>query len=931
MLRKLLAALALFSFAGVAYAGDKPLYAPAPAWVKPAPPIDATHLTDADPLLLMVDQQQKLQDGDVWAYADTATRIATPQMLTQAGTLQIPWDPSKGDVTFHRVEIIRGAEHIDVLAGGARFNVLRREQQLEQATLNGMLTATMAVEGLRVGDVLHVSFSIDRKDSALHGHLQTVLPLLAEPLRLQFGRVRLLWPKAMNLQLRGYAHGGAQPVDAPDGFRELTVQLPLPKPSEMPDDAPLRFQPLQFLQATNYADWNDVSRDMAPLFRTEGTIAPGSPLEAEVAKIAAATSDPRTRAAMALQLVQDKVRYLFRGMDNGNYVPQAPAFTWSARYGDCKAKTLLLVALLRALKVEAEPVLVNAVVGDLVAGWLPMPAAFNHVIAHAVIGGESLWLDGTAGGARIEDLNDVPPFHHALPLREAGATLIEMPMRPAARPTTDAQIEVDATPGLHFPMPYKARITVRGQKAELMRLISAQRGKDDVNKSIDAMLTGYLGQNDAIDRNMQYDETTGTALITASGITYSNWAKDDGRYKSQLDATVDGITFAPDRARAAWRDLPVTSGIPEDKRVQMRIHLPNAGAGFTLDGDRTLPPTLGSVVLKRNVTLADGWVTLDDRVTTGITEVAPADIPAARAQVAQAKTRLLRIVAPADYPPSYQLVEPAKRAKAFDPILAAYARQIADQPDSAHSYTVRAWFLESIYDRAGAVRDLDKAIAIEPDVDTYLWRARLLTDLHQEAKAIVDAKAAIDIDPSSSAAIIQLASLEAATGKRDVAVAALAEHVAQGGKEKPDYVSAQATLVSEGGKVAEGVALLDQVITTSPGNPELLNSRCWIKGTQNMALDTALKDCTKSIELSENPAAALDSRAMVYFRMNRFDDALADLNAALTATPDLAASLYMRGVIGKRTGAKDADADLAAARMMAPRIDEEYGKFGIKP
>ena len=126
---------------------------------------------------------------------------------------------------------------------------------------------------------------------------------------------------------------------------------------------------------------------------------------------------------MALELVQDKVRYLFNGMEEGNYVPQTPTQTWSVRYGDCKAKTLLLLAMLRELGIEAEAVLANSQLGDWLPRRLPTPGAFDHVIVRATIGGESLWLDGTGSGARLADLGDVPAFRHALPLRAAGAEL----------------------------------------------------------------------------------------------------------------------------------------------------------------------------------------------------------------------------------------------------------------------------------------------------------------------------------------------------------------------------------------------------------------------------------------------------------------------------------------------------------------------------
>ncbi len=125
--------------------------------------------------------------------------------------------------------------------------------------------------------------------------------------------------------------------------------------------------------------------------------------------------------------------------------------------------------------------------------------------------------------------------------------------------------------------------------------------------------------------------------------------------------------------------------------------------------------------------------------------------------------------------------------------------------------------------------------------------------------------------------------------------------------------------------------MLDAAVTAHPGNPSLLNSRCWLKATHKLALDTALKDCTRAIELSNSPANALDSRAMVYFRLGRTEEALGDLNAALDTDPDLAAALYMRGVVRKAAGQAGSEADLAGARMMSPRIDAEYGKWGIKP
>ena len=113
---------------------------------------------------------------------------------------------------------------------------------------------------------------------------------------------------------------------------------------------------------------------------------------------------------------------------------------------------------------------------------------------------------------------------------------------------------------------------------------------------------------------------------------------------------------------------------------------------------------------------------------------------------------------------------------------------------------------------------------------------------------------------------------------------------------------------------------------------ELLNARCWTKGLLDIALETALKDCTRAIELSETSYAALDSRALIYFRLKRYDDALADIGAVLEQQPDEASSLFLRGVILIRTGQASAGKnDLAAAMTLQPLIAKERKRFGIGP
>lgn len=933
MLVRTLALGALLCAASVAHAGDKPLYQPAPDWVVPAPDPDAARLTDADPAAVIFDQQQRVRDGQVWAYTDQAMRVVSPQMMTEVGTLQLPWQPDAGDLIIHRAEIIRGGEHIDLIAKGQHFEVLRREEQLEQYQINGTLTATLAVEGLRVGDVLRLRYSVTSKDKALQGNAQTTLALVSAPQRVGFARARLSWPADSDLKWRSYADAPAPKVVERNGFDEIEIALPLAKPAEVPGDAPARFRKPQILEATNFASWEAVSRAMAPLYRTEGLIAPGGALAAEVDKIKARSGDPRTRAALALRLVQDEIRYLFQGMNGGNYTPQSPADTWSRRYGDCKAKTLLLLAILHALDIEAEPVLANSQMGDMVPMRLPSAGAFDHVLVRATIAGQTLWLDGTTGGTRLADLGDAPPFGNVLPVREAGAGLMPVPMHAAARPMMEATVDMDQSAGLSLPTPFTVSFIARGPLAEMLRAMSSQANKEQLSGMAQGMVNSVLGDALIAERTLAYDADSATATLTAKGMISTPWKMERGRYRTTLDKSVAMLTFEPDRARPPWKDIPVMSTPAAAGSVyRVRVRLPAGGAGFTLEGDRTLPPVLAGTPIVRKTELAGGMVSLEDRIESDGREIAAADLPAARAQVALAKTRLLEAVGPADYPPRWKIVSDAAKSGALAPILAIYAKAIADEPEKTLSYTNRASFWAGVWKWKNAIADLDKAIAIEPDADLYFWRARLKSSIGDDKGARADAEAGLALAPGSAVGINQLATLRFRAGERDAALAMLDERIQAGGKEGLGFVSQKAELLGEAGRAGEGVALLDETIRANPGNANLLNSRCWLKGTTNTALDTALKDCTRAIEIAENPAAIYDSRAMVYFRMGRMQEALDDLNAALDVAPGQTASLYLRGMTRRRLGdAKGGDADLAAARLMSPRIDEDYARYGIKP
>lgn len=926
-MKYLLAGAALI-LAAPGQAGDKPLIVAAPDWVTPlAMP---TAEAPGDNALMLFDRQIRMEGNRVITYIETAGRLSTPEMLAQGGTLALDWHPDKGDILVHKVALIRGGKTVDVLASGQKFSVLRRETGLERLQLNGRLTATMQIEGAQIGDVLHLAFSIVNQDPALGGFANTFQPLSLGTAKIGQTRLRAMWQNARPVAWKiGDARITAKASKVGD-YSEISVTGPLPEAETQPGDAPARFRFPSGLQLSDFGSWTKVSATSAVHYKTDGLIKGDASLSAEVARIAAETTDPRARTAAALRVVQDKVRYLFNGMALGDYVPATPAETWTRKYGDCKGKTLLLLAMLRELGVAAEPVLVNVTYPGAALDMLPGFQAFDHVIVRATIDGKALWLDGTSNGDRSEDFEDVPPYMAVLPLRTEGAELERIAATPTTRPLTQTSIDIDARAGLAFPAPFTAKMVMRGQSVATLRYVQASLDAKDVRTFQDGVITPLIGSGTIADRAVSFDDARGEATLTASGIVDMGWDPKEGRRSYSINTGISSFSVGSERGTEKNATIPVAVQAPNHTVIRKTIRLPRGGTGFSLVGSDKFSGTIAGTEISYQTALTDGVVTLTERQRAMVTEI-PANVLAeARATLARAQAKPLTVAAPATYPDAKVEIAEAKKTGALKPLIAVYDKSVAaDTTDSTRVYD-RATFYESIEEPEKAMADIDRLIKLYPATENYLWRARLRATKSPDG-ALADIAAARALEPTSLDAVQQLVNLRVTAKKYDAALSDIDAAMADG-VSKPKLLAMKAHVLDNAKRFDEALTAMDAAIDLAPGKPELLNERCWLKGTRNRALDTALKDCTRAIDLMDDPAPALDSRGLVYLRMQRYDDAIADFDAALKRDPTLEASLFARGVARLRKGDRaGGDADLKSARAISADIDRVYAEYGVTP
>jgi tetratricopeptide (TPR) repeat protein len=111
----------------------------------------------------------------------------------------------------------------------------------------------------------------------------------------------------------------------------------------------------------------------------------------------------------------------------------------------------------------------------------------------------------------------------------------------------------------------------------------------------------------------------------------------------------------------------------------------------------------------------------------------------------------------------------------------------------------------------------------------------------------------------------------------------------------------------------------------------LYNDRCWARAVAKIDLDAALADCNEALKLRPDFVPALDSRAFVHMRGDRFREAMADYDAAIKGSPQNPWSLYGRGIAKLRLGdTAGAQADIAASKAVQD-VASEFAAYGFIP
>ena len=751
--------LTLLLASGDAKAGDEVLRGSEPPWVVKTAEVgpDVPNASSDGLRVLLFDAQVHADEGSDAVYMRIRSMALSPQALPVLGQVGVAWSPASQEVTVHHVNIIRDGQTIDAL-DGQTFEILRREQNLEQSMLDGQMTAVLQPAGLRVGDILDVAYTLVSRDPVTGGHFERALDLNL-PAVVDQVRYRASWPSDRPVRVRAVNDWAPLAVRRQGAQSAVEVRLDDLQPVLVPDDVPGRLRVVRGIELSDYRDWSEIAVTLKPLYDRARRLQPDSPLHAEIERIRALSDDPAVRAAAALRLVQDEVRYVALMMGEGALTPATADETWNRRFGDCKGKTALLLALLDGLGIEAQPAAVSIANGDGMADRLPMVGAFDHVLVRTDVGGATYWLDGARAGDRILEDVAVPPYRWALPLTGPDAQLEPLRVTPRTIPDTETIIATDASAGLHAPAGLTGSMIMRGDAAAMyggqIGLIPASQ-RDEVLRSIWA---SQLTNPTITEVDSTYDAATNVLTLTMTGSITLQWRSEG--------LIPPGATYLPitslQRSEGPFRDAPYAINHPSFSRQTSTLRLPRGGQGFSVSGGAVDRTELGHEA-RRTVAIDGDLVTVEVTIRSLTDEITAKEADGVRAEALTRPFDPPRVFQPRNYQPSE-----ADRA--------AWA---ANAPETASGWLDRALALSESGDAAGAVEAAGRAIALEPD-NSAAWANRgvyrFWTGDHEGAAADLDK--AVDIDPSERIAMNGNALLAMEEGRYDDAIIELSRALRQ--------------------------------------------------------------------------------------------------------------------------------------------------------
>lgn len=553
-----------------------------PAWVKPIEPkINGVLSKNAasDGAWYLLSNNQVHPEAAEY-YEHYSLKFLSTEGVENNSDISVSIDPDYQTLDWNRLRILRDGEIIDLLPE-QKFLVSENQSDRTNLIYDNTLEILAIVEGSQKGDVLDYAYTIRGRN-----------PITADRstywFSMQFGvpvdRIysRVVQPKdSQPYSMRYFADTDSESLAIPEPQEEGDYLITEFNRTDVPGilrdaNTPSDFISHPYIQITNWQSWQQVAEWAAALYEWN------EPNDPEIDLLIAnlrAIANPHEAARIALNWVQEEIRYVGIMIGPHNYKPYPIPVTLERRFGDCKDKSQLLSYILREVGIDADPVLVNTSEQRLVARHMPTPMAFDHVITRIHIEGQDYFVDPTnwkQGGPLAEIYT--PAYRSGLLLNESSDQLIEIPGQGFAKSTTQVTetYEMDDYGGT---VSFKSISAYGGAEADYIRRYFERNSDDEINKDYTNFYAAQFPDIQSKRPPTIDDDWRANRIVTHERYQIENaWTRENGDDENQYfevypDILQDSISVSSTRLRT----MPAEQTYPLDTTQTIEIILPEPG------------------------------------------------------------------------------------------------------------------------------------------------------------------------------------------------------------------------------------------------------------------------------------------------------------------------------------------------------------------
>jgi tetratricopeptide (TPR) repeat protein len=362
-------------------------------------------------------------DGTWTRDTEAVVRMQSEAGVQRFGLLVFGYGSSNDTMEIHFVRV-RKADGTIVSTPAENIQDLASDISRQAPMYSDYREKHVAVKGLGVGDTLEFAVRVTESKPIIPDQFWAEYTFTKSDITLD-EEVEISVPKDRKINLKSPE---LKPeISETNGRRwYLWKTAYLQRPAEETPVKSAKDAAMPSIQVSSFRNWNEVARWWGAL--EEQQVQPSPEISAKAAELTKKANTDAEKLRVIYNYVATHFRYISLSFGIGRYQPHPAEEVLRNEYGDCKDKSTLLEALLRASGINVYPALINST--RKLDPDVPSPAQFDHVITVAPQGRgvELVWLDTTT---------EVSPFGFLLINLRDKQTLVVAENKPTTPATTE--------------------------------------------------------------------------------------------------------------------------------------------------------------------------------------------------------------------------------------------------------------------------------------------------------------------------------------------------------------------------------------------------------------------------------------------------------------------------------------------------------------